>query len=225
MTKELLSCVELNPEAPAVASVIWLHGLGADGNDFVPVVPALNLPADVPVRFIFPHAPVRPVAVNGGMPMRAWFDVYSMGATRDANDDDLTASSEDISRLIEREEERGISSDRIFVFGFSQGGAVGYRAALRYPRKLGGLAALSCYRINADEPQSLGTEANKSLAILVNHGEFDQVVTFALGREGYESLCAQGYQPQWQAYPMGHEVCMEQIENLSAWLQAQLKSK
>lgn len=220
-----LEYIVKEPQQPATASIIWMHGLGADGHDFVPVAPAMNIPADLPVRFIFPHAPMREVTVNGGMPMRAWFDVYRMGGRRDINENDLLEVSDQVADLIAAEEEKGIASQRIFLFGFSQGGAVGYQTALRYPRPLGGLAALSTYRINAEAETSLPNTANQQLPIIVNHGDWDSVVPSALGKEAFDSLIKQGLQATWKTYPMDHEVCLPQIEALGQWVVEQLKGQ
>lgn len=215
---EKLECVVSEPKGKATATVIWMHGLGADGNDFVPVVPALGLPESMAVRFIFPHAPVREVTVNGGMPMRAWFDVYQMGARRDINTQDLLNVSQSVMDLIASEEQKGIPAERIFLFGFSQGGAVGYQTALTYPRRLAGLAAMSTYRIDADKPASQAVDANRDLPIRVNHGDWDSVVPAALGREAFDSLIAQNLNAEWLSYPMDHEVCLPQIQDLGKWI-------
>ena len=216
---EAIPCIEVEPSSTAVASVIWLHGLGADGNDFVPIIPELGLPADLSVRFIFPHAPVRPVTVNGGMPMRAWYDILSMGRSRDINDSHLYEACEQITQLIKREEQRGISSDRILLVGFSQGGAVAYQTALRYPHSLAGLAALSTYRIKPELTENQAVSANQNLPVFVAHGEQDEVVPVELGHQGFDSLRQQGFDPVWQTYQMGHEVCFKEIESLSRWIQ------
>lgn len=213
----VLEYVEITPKVEPVATVIWMHGLGADGNDFVPVVPHLGVD-DIPIKFIFPHAPMRNVTVNGGMPMRAWFDVYAMGAKRDINHQDLLEVSESVADLIEAEQQQGIPADKIILIGFSQGGAVGYQTALRYSKKLAGLAALSTYRIASDDERSQPLAPNMSLAILVNHGDSDAVVPTVLGKEGYDSLIQQGLKADWVTYPMDHEVCLPQIQHLGQWI-------
>ncbi len=218
-----LEYVEVNPAAEATAAVIWMHGLGADGNDFVPVLPALGLPKELAIRFIFPHAPMRNVTVNGGMPMRAWFDVYKMGAERDINSGHLIDVSESVKALILAQENLGIAAERIILIGFSQGGAVGYQTALRYDKPLGGLAALSTYRINPEAATSVPAETNKKLPVLVNHGDWDGVVTKELGYEAYESLLGQGLDATWKTYPMDHEVTLTQMQDLGVWIQSVLK--
>lgn len=218
-----LEYIEVNPVGEPTAAVIWMHGLGADGNDFVPVVPALGLPEDLAIRFVFPHAPMREVTVNGGMPMRAWFDVYRMGAQRDINSTHLLEVSESINQLIAEQEEKGIPSERVILIGFSQGGAVGYQTALRHEKPLGGLAALSTYRIDAEAATSLPVEASKTLPILVNHGDWDGVVPAALGKEAYESLEKQGLKANWVTYPMDHEVTLPQMQDLGRWIKSVLE--
>lgn len=217
-----LECIEIEPAQPARATVIWLHGLGADGNDFVPVVPELQLSPGLAVRFILPHAPVRPVTINGGMAMRSWYDILSMGSTREINEAHLRAAATAVSALIEREERRGVPSERILLVGFSQGGAVGYRAALRYPRPLAGLAALSTYRISPELAESQALPANRQLPVFIAHGESDSVVPVQLGRLACQSLQQQGFDPQWHSYPMDHEVCLPEIRALGAWIEARL---
>lgn len=218
-----LEYIEINPVAEPTAAVIWMHGLGADGNDFVPVVPALGLPEDIAIRFVFPHAPMREVTVNGGAQMRAWFDVYRMGAQRDINSSHLLEVSESVKQLIIEQEEKGIPSERVILIGFSQGGAVGYQTALRYEKPLAGLAALSTYRIDAEAETSQPVAANLSLPILVNHGDWDSVVTTALGKEAYESLGEQGLKAKWVTYPMDHEVTLPQMQDLGRWINSVLK--
>ncbi len=218
----LLPHIEVESGSNPNASVIWLHGLGADGNDFVPIVPELKLPSDLPVRFIFPHAPIREVTINGGMAMRAWYDILSMGASREVNEAQLDEVSAQIKQLIEQEHQRGIDWDKIILVGFSQGGAVAYQTALSHDPRLAGLACLSTYRINPESPSNRALELNQSLPVWVAHGEWDGVVPVQLGKTGYESLAPQGLTAQWQTYPMDHEVCLEQILELGRWITARL---
>ncbi|MEH6625300.1 MAG: alpha/beta fold hydrolase [Motiliproteus sp.] len=219
-----LTCVELNPAEQAVATVIWLHGLGADGNDFVPIVPELKLPDTLPVRFVFPHAPIRPVTINAGMSMRAWYDILSMGASREVDEQQLDEVCEQIAQLIRQENERGIPCEKILLVGFSQGGAVAYQTALKHPQPLAGLACMSTYRIKPELPKNRCHDANIKLPVWVAHGEFDPVVPIGLGREGYESLAPEGLQASWQSYPMDHEVCLEEVLELGRWMMAQLSA-
>ena len=217
----LLPHIELNPTTPATATVIWLHGLGADGNDFAPLVPELKLPSSLAVRFIFPHAPAIPVTINGGYIMPAWYDILAMNLEREIDEKQLLASSAAISALIDRELERGIDSQRIIVAGFSQGGAVAYHAALSYPKPLGGLMALSSY-FATHKSISLHT-ANQQLPIAIFHGLYDRVVNESLGYQALEKLRGMGYKPQYRSYEMDHAVCAEEVNDISTWLQERLK--
>ncbi|GGO86854.1 phospholipase/carboxylesterase [Marinobacterium nitratireducens] len=213
----------LEPADDACASVIWLHGLGADGSDFVPAVPLLELPGSLPVRFLFPNAPVRPVTVNGGWPMPAWYDILEMNIERRIDEASLDESAQQIGALIEQELERGIPAERIFLFGFSQGGAVAYHTALRYPSALGGVVALSTYLASAARmPQELHP-SNAGLPMLVCHGSADDVVPITLGRRAIAELQRLGLAPQWQEYPIAHEVCVPELNQVGRWLAAQLQ--
>ncbi len=215
-----LPTIEIEPKTKADAAVIWLHGLGASGYDFEPIVPELNLPEQVAIRFILPHAPEMPVTVNGGYIMPAWYDILEMDIDRKIDEAQLLQSAVEIHKLIKREQERGIASERIFIVGFSQGGAVGYHAALTYPEKLGGLLGLSTYFATAQTITP--NPVNQQIPIQVYHGTLDPVVPEALGRKGYNDLLALGYQAEYLTYPMEHQVCLEEIEHISAWLQKQL---
>ena len=217
----LLPHIELNPQNPATATVIWLHGLGANGDDFVPIVPELNLPAELAVRFIFPHAPAIPVTINAGYIMPAWYDITAMKLEREIDNTQLLASSAAISAFIDSEIARGITSQRIIVAGFSQGGAVAYQTALTYPQSLGGLVALSSY-FATHKSISIHT-ANKQLPIAIFHGLYDRVVNESLGHQALEKLRSMGYKPQYRSYEMDHAVCAEEINDISTWLQERLK--
>ncbi|MBP8019971.1 MAG: carboxylesterase [Agitococcus sp.] len=190
---DLLPHLEINPKTPATATVIWLHGLGADGNDFAPLVPELKLPSSMAVRFIFPHAPAIPVTINGGYIMPAWYDILAMNLEREIDEAQLLASSHAISALIDREIERGIDSRRIIIAGFSQGGAVAYHAALSYPKPLGGLMALSSYF--ATHKTLVPNATNATLAIAIFHGVYDSVVSETLGGQALQVLRRQGFSP------------------------------
>jgi phospholipase/carboxylesterase len=216
-----LPCVELETREPADASVIWLHGLGADGHDFEPIVPELRLPGDAAVRFVFPHAPVIPVTINGHMPMRAWYDILELSVERHVDKAQLSASARAVTALIDREIERGVESTRIVLAGFSQGGAVAYEAALLYPRPLAGLLALSSYFATAGS--FVPHEANADLTVLVCHGTHDPVVPEPLGHSSYQTLLAMGHPAEYRTYPIGHEVCLEEIREVARWLGARLQ--
>jgi phospholipase/carboxylesterase len=195
-------------------SVIWLHGLGADGHDFEPIVPELRLPEELALRFVFPHAPMRPVTINGGMKMRAWFDILSLDRDGLADEAGVRESTAILEALIQREIERGIDASNIVIAGFSQGGAIAMHAALRSKQKLAGLMALSTYLPLASE---LGDDVVK-LPIFMAHGTFDPVLPMALGRESADLLLAKGLDVEWHDYPMAHAVCAEEIEDIRRWL-------
>jgi len=207
--------------APASeASVIWLHGLGADGHDFVPIVPELRLPSTAAVRFIFPHAPVRPVTLNGGLPMRAWYDIRELSTAGRQDEAGTRASATRIDQLIQREIDRGVAASRIVIAGFSQGGAVALHAALRHPVRLGGVMALSTYLPLHERLEGEATAENRDLPILMCHGQYDPVLPFGLGEASRDVLLRLGYPVEWKAYPMQHEVCRAEIADISAWLAA-----
>lgn len=214
----LLDCIEIEPKQTAVASVIWLHGLGASGHDFEPVVPELQLPADLPVRFVFPHAPTIPVTVNGGMVMPAWYDILAMDIDRKVDESGVLASADAVDALIERELARGIPSSRIIIAGFSQGGAVAYQCALRHPKPLAGLLTLSTYMAMPVSPSN----ANAQLPVMVCHGSRDPVVPEQLGQRAVASLKAMGLNPEYRSYPMEHMVCLEQIRDIGEWIRERL---
>lgn len=213
-----LNCVEIEPQqGSATHSVIWLHGLGADGNDFAPLVPHLQFAPNVRVRFIFPHAPHLPVTVNGGMRMPAWYDILSMSIEREVDETQLRASAQNVIELIEREVARGVPTENILLAGFSQGGAVAYETALSYPKPLAGLMALSTYLATQDSLQ-LAT-ANETLPILIQHGLQDPIVPEGLGQRAATWLTQAGYPVTYQTFTMQHQVCAEQIVAMNQWLQ------
>ena len=200
------------------ACVIWLHGLGASGDDFVPVVPELQLPATLGVRFVFPHAPVIPVTINGGMVMPAWYDILTLaGAERQLDTAQLMASVDAIAGIIADQRERGIASERIVLAGFSQGGAVAYQLALSYPEPLGGLMTMSTYFPTSET--LLPSAANALLPIHVFHGSRDPMVPESMGLEALAALQTLGYKPEYKSYAMEHELCLPQIQDISTWLQ------
>jgi len=205
---------------PADACVIILHGLGADGRDFEPLVPALPLPDDAAVRFILPHAPRLPVTVNGGMTMPAWYDIKEMSLDRQIDEAQLLASAERIQAMVREQIEHGIDSRRIILAGFSQGGAVAYQAALSFEAPLGGLLALSTYFATADSVTL--SEANRELPIEVHHGSFDPVVPESLGRAGLDRVLTLGYPAHYRRYPMAHALCPQQISDIGRWLAERL---
>ncbi|QTP54156.1 alpha/beta fold hydrolase [Billgrantia sulfidoxydans] len=204
----------------ADACVFILHGLGADGHDFEPLVPALPLRAGLDVRFILPHAPRLPVTINGGMVMPAWYDIHEMSLDRRVDTAQLVASAERIQALMQEQIGHGIDSRRIILAGFSQGGAVAYQAALSFDAPLGGLLAMSTYFATA-ETVALA-EANRELPIEIHHGTFDPVVPESLGKAAYQRLQALGYAVHYQTYPMAHAVCPQQVGDIADWLNARL---
>jgi phospholipase/carboxylesterase len=214
----MLDSIEIATGPEPELGVIWLHGLGADGHDFEPLVPELGL--RFPVRFVFPHAPVRPVTINGGMAMRAWYDILGFGA--DAREDaaGVRASAAALSRLIDREVERGIPAERVVLAGFSQGGAVALHTALREPRALGGVVALSTYLPLAATLAQERSAANAAVPILMAHGTDDPLLPLALAEASRRALEALGYAVDWQTYPMAHSVCLEEVSSIGAWLAA-----
>lgn len=214
----MLDCIEIEPNGPATASVIWLHGLGADGNDFVPIVEELGLPADHGVRFVFPNAPVQPVTINNGMPMRAWYDIKGMAIADKQDAEGIRASAREIEQLIDREGERGIAPERIVLAGFSQGGAIALHTGLRHARGLAGIMALSTYLPLAETLGDEASDANRGVSILQAHGSQDPVVPMQLGQASRDHMLEAGYDVAWHEYPMQHQVCMPQIATIGRWL-------
>ena len=214
----MLECIEINPDAHPSAVVIWLHGLGADGHDFEPIVPQLQLPDGLPVRFIFPHAPMRPVTINSGMVMRAWFDVLGMEPEHQIDAGSFAESVDSVEALVEREIERGIPPERIVLAGFSQGGAVALHTGSRFGERLAGILALSCYLPTVDTLKSERSDANRSVPIMMAHGIADPVISMPRAIVTREDLSALGYEICWHEYPMQHAVCAEEIEAIRSWL-------
>ncbi|MGE5491830.1 MAG: alpha/beta hydrolase [Actinomycetota bacterium] len=221
---DLLPAIEVETQAAPRYAVIWLHGLGADGSDFAPIVPQLRLDENVGVRFIFPHAPEMPVTCNGGYIMPAWYDIYSLEpGSRRVDEAGVEHSRDAIRRLIARENARGIPSERIFLAGFSQGGAIAYTTALTHPEPLAGIIALSTY-IPAPEliTREMST-ANRAIPIFAAHGTEDDVVSPDLGLKAREFLTAQGSGVEWHEYPMPHSVCLEEIADIGRWLRQRMR--
>lgn len=221
----LLPAIEIETGDNPRHAVIWLHGLGADGSDFEPVVPHLGLDDSPGVRFVFPHAPAIPVTCNGGYVMPAWYDIISLEPnSREVDAAGILKSREALRALIERENRRGIPAERIFLAGFSQGGAVAYTTALTHPEKLAGLIALSTYLPTPQVVRDEATAANRDLPIFAAHGVIDDVVSPVLGLAARDFLTKMGYQTEWHEYPMPHSVCMEEIEDIGAWLRPRLEA-
>jgi len=218
MPAEVLPSIELETAPNPTASVIWLHGLGADGNDFVPIVPELELPASLRVRFVFPHAPVRAVTINNGMRMRAWYDIAAADLTNRADLAGVRESQGQLQALIERENARGMPSERIVLAGFSQGGAIALYTGLRHGERLAGIVALSTYLIAPDKLALEASAANRSVPIFMAHGTADPVVRFQWGEASRRMLETAGYAVEWHSYRMEHSVCLEEVRAIGAWL-------
>ena len=228
MSEQLLEAIEIETGRNPTASVIWLHGLGADGNDFVPMAQELGLPQALPVRFIFPHAPMQPVTINNGYVMRAWYDVSLddlEGNSRRADENGVRASQAAIGKLIAREAERGIFFKNIVLAGFSQGGAVALQTGLRYPQRLAGVLALSTYLPLADSLPQEASPANLRTPIFMAHGTHDPVVPYAMGSNSKEFLEKMGYSVEWHDYPMQHSVSLEEIQDIGMWLKRVLAAR
>jgi len=219
----MLETVEIETGSEPAGTVIWLHGLGADGHDFEPVVPELRLPDDLPLRFVFPHAPIRPVTINAGMRMRAWYDIVAIDRRARQDEEGIRESAAATVELIEREKERGIPAARIVLAGFSQGGAVAIHTALRYPERLAGLIALSTWMPLGESLAGEGSAANRDLPVFMAHGRQDPMVPVALGEQTREALAAAGYPLDWQTYDMPHAVCPAEIADISTWLQERFR--
>lgn len=217
-----LPTVEIETAPNPGHSVIWLHGLGADGNDFAPIVPELVAPAWPALRFVFPHAPVRPVTVNGGMPMRAWYDIVGVDLISRQDETGMRASIASVDALIARENERGVPTSNILLAGFSQGGAIALSAGLRYGEALAGIIALSTYLPLQD---AFGTErhlANGHTPVFWGHGTADPIVPLTRGVNSRDLLQSLGYPVSWHTYPMPHSVCAEEVADLRQWMTVRL---
>jgi phospholipase/carboxylesterase len=215
---QLLPCVQLEPGPRAAATVIWLHGLGADGHDFPPLVPHLELDPALAVRFVFPHAPAIAVTINGGMQMPAWYDIREGDLSKRHDEEGVRRSAERLTRLIERENERGVPCERIVLAGFSQGGAVAAHAALRHAEPLAGLALLSTYLVCTDDLGDERSEANKALPVFQAHGTLDPMVIPERGADARALLTELGHSVEWHEYPMEHQASLEEARDLGLWL-------
>ena len=222
----MLETIEIETAPNPAAAVIWMHGLGADGNDFAPIVPELALGALPPVRFIFPHAPMQPVTLNNGQVMRAWYDVSFgdlEGRSRQADEKGVRASQAAVGELIARENKRGIASRQIVVAGFSQGGAIALETGLRYPERLAGIMALSTYLPLAARLEAEASAQNKDVPIFFAHGSHDPVIALPMAVASRDKLRELGYNVNWHEYPMQHSVCMQEVADISAWLRSALQ--
>lgn len=218
VTGDSVETIEIETRPSPSHSIIWLHGLGADGNDFVPVVEQLTLP-NLGIRFIFPHAPMMPVTINGGFVMRAWYDILDTGlARREEDERGLRASQQKIEALLGREAGRGVPPARVVIAGFSQGGAIALQTGLRYPHKLAGIMVLSGYLPLMSTLSQERSAVNQATPIFMGHGTLDNVVPASLGIASRERLTQAGYSVEWHDYPMMHSVCDQELADVSAWL-------
>jgi phospholipase/carboxylesterase len=219
----MLSAVEVETAPNPKRSVIWLHGLGADGHDFEPAVPYLHPRGAMALRFVFPHAPVRPVTLNGGLPMRAWYDIGALNRQAPQDESGIRAADASVREMIARENERGIPTEHIVLAGFSQGGAMALYTGTRLPEKLAGVVGLSCYTLLAVSFEAERQAANQHTPFFLGHGTQDPVVMPELGAEARAQLAAAGYEVEWHSYPMAHSVCAEELAHIAAFLQRVLK--
>lgn len=217
-----LPCVEIETRANPAHAIVWLHGLGADGNDFAPIVPELVDPAWPALRFVFPHAPVRPVTINGRLPMRAWYDIAGPDLAQREDAAGVQASVAEVEALIAREAARGVPPQRLLLAGFSQGGAITLAAGLTHSERLGGLIVLSSYLPLAERVLGARSVANADVPLFQAHGSHDPVVPEPLGKLARDRLRSLGYAVDWHSYPMAHQVCAEEIDDLRAWIGARL---
>jgi phospholipase/carboxylesterase len=214
----VLPHVELTTGENPAGTVIWMHGLGADGWDFVPIVRELPLPEDLVLRFVFPHAPMRPVTINNGMRMPAWYDIAMSDVARVPDERGIRESQRQVEDFIAREKARGVDSSRIVVAGFSQGGAIALQTALRHAEKLAGVVALSTYLTLEDSLEAEASGANKSTPILMAHGTQDEMIPVRLAEASRDKLKARGYDVEWHAWPMPHSVCAEEVQEIADFL-------
>ena len=215
---ELLPCVEIDPDGPARSAVIWLHGLGADGHDFEPIVPEFGLTDELGVRFVFPHAPSIPVTLNNGYVMPAWYDIAEVDLRRKHDETGIRRSSSQLEALIAREVRRGVEERRIVVAGFSQGGAIALFAGLRHPRRLAGILALSTYLVCEDSLEAERRDANRDVPIFMAHGSWDPMVALPRSEAARDALLARGYQVEFMTYPMPHAVHPQELVDVGVWL-------
>lgn len=214
---EQIQYIEVNPTTSPIATVIWLHGLGADGSDFIDIVPQLQFSSDFPIRFVFPHAPMRPVTINNGYVMRAWFDVFGFEERSRQDEKGLEEAQLQIANLIQQEKSHGIASDKIILGGFSQGGALALHCGLRNPDKLAGIVALSTYLPVADKLPLEINQRNRSTQILMAHGIYDPIIPLHFGQTSCEFLKKLGYQVDWHTYPIEHTVSEQEIQDIKTW--------
>ncbi|HEX7215261.1 MAG TPA: alpha/beta hydrolase fold domain-containing protein [Methylomirabilota bacterium] len=215
---DLLDSLQVEAAPHPTAAVIWMHGLGADGHDFEPLVPELGLPARPAIRFVFPHAPLRPVTINQGHVMRAWYDIRALAGVRREDEAGVRQSARQVEALIERERQRGIAPARLVLAGFSQGGAMALHVGLRHRERLAGVLALSCYLPLAATLATEASPVNRDVPIFWAHGVHDPMIPLAMAEHGREQVAALGYPIEWHQYPMPHSVSAEEIADIARWL-------
>ena len=215
---DLLESIQVETAPDPTVTVIWMHGLGADGHDFEPIVPELGLPARPAIRFVFPHAPLRPVTINQGHVMRAWYDIRALAGVRREDETGVRQSAQQVEALIERERQRGIAPGQLVLAGFSQGGAMALHVGLRYPERLAGVMALSCYLPLADTLAAEAAPANRDVPIFWAHGVHDPMIPVAMAELGRQQVAALGYSIEWHQYAIPHSVSAEEIADVAGWL-------
>ena len=218
MTGEFLPAVEVETRPNPDSAVIWMHGLGADGNDFVPIVGELELVPNAAIRFVLPHAPTRPVTINGGYVMRAWYDVVGTDMSKRADEAGIRDSQARVEQLVAREKSRGVAASRIVLAGFSQGGVIALQAGLRHSERLAGIMALSTYLAMPDALDTEASAANRGVPIFMAHGTGDQMIRLSWAEASRGELERRGYPAEWHTYPMQHSVCLEEVHDIGAWL-------
>jgi phospholipase/carboxylesterase len=218
-SNQLLECIVKETGPSPKHAVVWLHGLGADGNDFAPIVPHLQSSARRPVRFVFPHAPIRPVTINGGMAMRAWYDILGMDIDRNQDQSGIAASLSQVGELLDDQMQRGIPPENLILAGFSQGGAIALRLGLTRTPALAGVMVLSAYLLDAGGLEQWSVPEAKHVPVFIGHGTQDPVVPVGLGQSSAERLQAAGFSVDWQTWPMPHSVCPEELAAIDAWME------
>jgi phospholipase/carboxylesterase len=219
----MFDAVYVEPKKTVNAVVIWLHGLGADGHDFEPVIPHLKLIDGLSIRFIFPHAPIQAVTCNNNIAMRSWYDILELSEIRKINEQDLIQTSAIINQLIQQQVRGGMPSEKVLLVGFSQGGAVALHTGLRCPYPLAGILALSTYMPREDNLENEASDANKDIVIHMAHGDNDDMVTPRASKKAYNDLTKHKYNVSYNKYPMGHELCLREIRDIGLWMNELLR--
>lgn len=223
LSSNYLPAIELETGSHPTHTILWMHGLGADGNDFVPIIQELELPPETTIRFIFPHAPKQPVSINRGLVMRAWYDIKDININHSEDEVGIRRSQHAVTALIERENQRGVPSTNIVLAGFSQGGVIALQAGLRHPHPLAGIMALSCYLPLAHTLTREAHPANTSTPLFMAHGSDDPIVPLHLAKASKQLLLEANYRVEWHEYPMAHSLCNEELDDISKWLRQVLQ--